>query len=653
MDLSARDARLTLDDKTGLLKRLGLAGFHLPLLEGNAGLFDLALPLPDELPHRLRVTDRHQALDVSSIGPEWQLTYLSLSSPRGIHEVSCVLRLRPESDGSFAIRLQIVNHTPHVIPQVLFPNLSGLRATGPAKQEALHLGRAIKFPFASMQQPDGAASFYDLYRRSYFTYGMHEWPMKWFNFGNEHRGLSVFSKDLGAAVQGLYVEREKKARSLTIAWAHYPHIQTGETWISPEFLIQPHRGDWRAGAESYKAYAAPKLPTAKPTRYIRDSLGARSLYFSTYLYDNEPNFRYRDLPIVARDAREHGLKELVCWFLFDGYFELPMKLNPKLGTEAELKQAITECRQIGVNPVAFVSCRSIKTRTAPAAWFETDEHGNRRTQAWSYSLDFIPPFNPPYCNRDESAFVCPAQADYRKAFLAACADLQKLGFSSICFDQLFADRLCYASQHGHKPQDLLMPMYEMAKQALRDGQTIDPDATFSGEFFNDVSQTFQHYNWDWITGTNSLDELEPFRFVFPHFRLGILVDRGRRWLLEAFVRGLFINFLPDGGEGLIATDPDFSALARQLAEARQTYARFFEEGDYLGTRHSTGDPEIGGLYRHGEEWLLIVANVSERDIQLPSRSVVPIAMVTPAAMLPPFEFRIFHWRAGQEQWITV
>ena len=101
--------------------------------------------------------------------------------------------------------------------------------------------------------------------------------------------------------------------------------------------------------------------------------------------------------------------------------------------------------------------------------------------------------------------------------------MQKLGFSSVCYDQLFADRLCYSAEHGHKPQDLLLPLYDLAKQALRDGQTIDPEATFSGEFFNDISQTFQHYNWDWITGDTSLDQLEPFRYVFPRFRLGILV----------------------------------------------------------------------------------------------------------------------------------
>src|SRR4051812_3832679 len=177
MEISSDDARLTLDEKTGLLQRLALTKFHLPLLDANAGLFDLALPLPDELPHRLRLTKPQPQLNVTQADGETRIAYRSLESNRGTHEVSCVLRIRPEAGGAFAMRLEIVNHTPYVIPQVLFPNLSGLKATGPAKQETLHLGRSTKHPFVSMQQPDGAASFYDLYRRDYFIYGMQQWPM--------------------------------------------------------------------------------------------------------------------------------------------------------------------------------------------------------------------------------------------------------------------------------------------------------------------------------------------------------------------------------------------------------------------------------------------------------------------------------------------
>src|SRR5258706_4906323 len=143
MELSADDARLTVDPKTGALRYIGLAGFQLTLLEGNAGLFDLALPLPDELPHRLRVTDRESIPTFTSDGGEHRISYISLQSAHGTFDVACTLRIRPdESTGGFAVRLEIVNHTQQVIPQVLFPNLSGLKATRPAKQEALHLGRA-------------------------------------------------------------------------------------------------------------------------------------------------------------------------------------------------------------------------------------------------------------------------------------------------------------------------------------------------------------------------------------------------------------------------------------------------------------------------------------------------------------------------------
>ena len=541
------------------------------------------------------------------------------------------------------MRLHVVNHSPYVIPQILFPHLTGLMPTGDPKHEELHLGRSVKQPHVGMQSSDGAASFYELYRRWYFIYGMQEWCMKWFRIGNSHRGLSVFSDDLDVPLQGLYVEREKRAPKLTISWAHYPHIETGDSWMSPEFTVQPHAGDWRVGIEQYKAYTSANLPTVKPTHYLQDSLGARSLYFSTYLYDSDPNFRYRDLPVAARDAKAHGLKELICWFLFDSYFELPMKLNPKLGTEAELKQAIAECRQMGVNIVPFVSCRSLKTRTAPKEWFETDEHGNRRNQAWSYSLNFVPTFNPPYCNRDESAFICPATTGYQQAFAEGCAALHRLGFSSICFDQLFADRLCYAANHHHRPQELLKPLYALSKQILHAGQLIDPHASFSGEFYNDVSQTFQHYNWDWITGANPLNDLEPFRYVFPHFRLGLLVDRSRRWLLEGFTRGLFLNFLPEGGEGLIDGDAEFSDLVKRLADARKRFSRFFEHGDYLGTNHIQGGQEIAALYRNETEWLLIVANPTDREINIEPHSYKQFISEPEFTLLPPYEFRLFLW----------
>lgn len=649
MEWTSADATLSFDPTGAVLRSIELIGSPRPLLRSEEPLFDLALPLPQELPHRLSVT-MSQAPTSIAMG---LLQYVSLQSTRGEFPVACTLRVRPEPSGGFALQLTVENRSKFTIPQVVFPRLIGLLPTGPVEQETLHLGRSVKWPYPSMVVPDKAASFLDLHRRAYFVYGMQEWNLKWWRLGNHERGLSVYSRDLDVSLQGLYLEKAANGKSLTLAWAQYPHIAPGATWVSPEFVLMPHRGDWRVGAEPYKAHASKALPTVKSTKYLRESLGVRSLFFSTYLYDDEPNYRYRDLPRVAKDALDHGVRELNVWFAFDNYFELPFKLNARLGTVDDLKAALAECRRLGVNVAAFVSCRALKARTAPPDWFEVDERGNRRTQHYSYSLDFVPPFNPPYCNRDESAFVCPAAAGYREAMLNTCRELHALGFSSISYDQLFADRLCYGP-HGHQPQSVLAPLYDLVRQVYAEGKSVDADASLSGEFFNDVSQTFQHYNWDWITGTSPLYEQEPFRYVFPRFRLGLLVDRGRRWLLEGFCRGMLVNFLPDNGEGLIGDDAAFSDLTKRLAAARKTYARFFEEGDYFGTEgvpHADG--LISSLYRHDSQWLLILANVSDKGAHAaPHRALVSTAPA-PATHFPPYSFTVFLWRDGAEQWVTV
>jgi hypothetical protein len=281
-----------------------------------------------------------------------------------------------------------------------------------------------------------------------------------------------------------------------------------------------------------------------------------------------------------------------------------------------------------------------------------DDRGNRRTQHFSYSLGFVPPFNPPYCNRDESAFACPAVEGYRKAFMDACRELHALGFSSVCYDQLFADRLCYGD-HGHAPQALAGALYDLVRDVHREGQKIDPEASLSGEFFNDVSQTFQHYNWDWVSGTEPLDEYEAFRFAFPRYRMGLLVDRSKRWLLEGFCRGLMVNFLPDGAEGLIGRDAAFSELAKKLAAARKTYSRFFE-GDYFGTQDVAGAPGvISSLYHAGKEWLLIVANVSDKPVGVENHVREPAKKPAPRSTLRSFGFMFFIWRDGAEDWVVL
>lgn len=419
---------------------------------------------------------------------------------------------------------------------------------------------------------------------------------------------------------------EKEKNILRIGWAHYPHLAPGETWESPEFIIYPHQGNWQRGAEFYRQFVNKNLAPASPTKYLKETLGLRSV-FMTYCFGEKANFRYQDLPLVAKDALKHGIKEMVIWFWGGIVFDFSMRLNPQLGTEEDLRKALQVCRKMGVNVTAFIGGRAIRPELAPEEWFEHDSEGRKRYQSYTYSPDFVPWFNPPYYNFNESAFICPASKGWQKAFLESCRDLRHLGFSSICFDQIFSHRLCYNKSHNHKPQKLARYLYQVLREVSEEGRKIDPEATFSGEYFTDITQQFQHYSWDWVGGVKAAD-FAPFRYVFPRFRMTFLVDRSLRWLHEGFTHGLWLNFFPRDGEGYIGEDKNFSKEVQRLAKLRRNFSHFFESGDYLGEEVLKGNFEIACAYRWRSEGLIIVTNPKKKEtpveIKFPIKELFPL-----------------------------
>jgi hypothetical protein len=287
---------------------------------------------------------------------------------------------------------------------------------------------------------------------------------------------------------------------------------------------------------------------------------------------------------------------------------------------------------MGVNVAAFVSSRGIRPEVAPEEWFEHDSEGRKRSQFFTYSPDFVPWFNPPYYNFSESAFICPASKGWQKAFLEDCRELNRLGFSSICFDQILAYQLCYNKSHTHKPQETARYLYQTLKKVTEEGKKIDPETTFSGELFTDITQQFQHYSWEWHYGwigyygfVAKPADFAAFRYVFPRFRVTFLVDRSLRWLHEAFTYGLWINFFPRGGAGYIGEDKEFSREVKRLAGLRKKFSRFFELGDYLGQEVLRGNFDTACAFHYQSEGLIITANPEKKkravEIEFPLKEL--------------------------------
>ena len=101
-------------------------------------------------------------------------------------------------------------------------------------------------------------------------------------------------------------------------------------------------------------------------KHILEGLGYRTAWMCQY-QPNDPSdvvWRFRDLPALAREAREHGLTEMVMWTwqtAFDASLPGPL---PHLGTEQELLEAAKECRRRGVNLAPFISVIQASSKTA-------------------------------------------------------------------------------------------------------------------------------------------------------------------------------------------------------------------------------------------------------------------------------------------------
>lgn len=619
----------------GQLRVIGLNGEITPLLTGEAPLMEVALPLPDYPAHRARPAVMRVGGEPAGEGVS--ISAAVVASPVGQFPVRTEVECRALPGGSFALRARVTNESAETIVQVFFPNLEGLRPTGPAGEEALRLGRNRKLlrPYTDLVITDQAASFLDLYRKTYFEYGGFDFCMKWFDLGNDQRGLTVYSHDVSADAQGLYVEKERDAERVRVAWAHYPYIAPGESWESPEFVLLPHEGNWQVGALPYREFVKQALPPAPSSPYLDGALGLRTVW-SSYAYRGRRPIRFCDLPAVAADAVRHGARDISVWGWCEDYMELPYRLRPELGSEMDLRQAIEQCKALGANLSPFISVRAISPRKAPDEWLEHDAQGYPRLQSWSYHPDFVPVFNPPFSDSYVSAMVCGASAGWREAYLAGAAQLADWGFGSAGFDQTFVISCCFNKAHDHKPQQTGGAFHATLQEGIEIGRRADPDGTFSGEFFGDVLQTYQQYTWDWFTMNPEV--AAPFRFVFPRYRIGFLVDRSLRWLIEGFTHGMFLNFFPEGGHGMIGTDEVFSRHVQALAVLRRQYAPFFERGEYYGsapvvwagTGRPAGDSSglsvgalydgadrpdatsfkapVAALYAHGDELLLIVAN---------------------------------------------
>lgn len=580
---------LTLEPDSGGLIEMSYSGAKLlGSSPENASLLDAACPGQGFDPLRLGVRYTSGALVEAS--PEGiVISWKTLGTSRPIDlggPVSAEVRIRPAADGrSLVLTALIDNQSKAPIPQVLFPDLAGLRSFAGKENTELRTCGFVKKPFVEMELAEDDGWWYAAQRNwADLHSGAYDKSMaaRWMDFGSRQHGFSLFPKLWGGweltkagdpTTEHVLLHLSQIDGTLRLMCEHRADIAPGACWTSPEYVLTPRRHGWAKGIEPFRAWLRENRQRPYPMpRRLRETLGFRTVWMAQQYANADPGaptvvWRFRDLPGLADECLEHGLNEMVLWLWQP--WEIPDQPSPELGTTEELNLAIAACRAKGVNVSLFVSVMTVlDPQPAKYGWDNTEEY-------WGYHTDFIPMVRPYYGKASRGAFARqdhPAwQADVTSSLLGMIAR----GWTSITWDQAL-----------HAPQE---PNLEtIFRQVRAAAKKADQESTFAGESLNniDLDSRWLDYTWNWALFAEGTD-WRALVNAYDTPRFNVNVGNSPKVVKRLFMDHLFLNVLPSKPEGIngsarIADYPKLSAALKMCAQLHRQFLPFFEDGLMVG-----------------------------------------------------------------------
>jgi len=599
-----------IDDSTGSIVSLSYSatGAMIETSSESAGLVDLAYPVEAFAPMRLasRFSKARVAKDENGVTITWDMLGPSRGNfplPKG--PVSAVVTIKAAQDGrSVILRCRIENHSTAPIPQILFPDLWGLKAFAGNEGTQLRLAAGVVHPFTvPYVPPEAAAPYYERIGWRHYPAGAYydQNALRWLDFGGLHGGLSVFQKQWRTTDRPniLTYRSEKDPTRLRLAWEHKKAIEAGQSWDSGEFWLTPHPGGWAKGIEVFRDYVNQVNPPRALPRQVRDGLGYRTAWMIQQ-EERDPAkafFRFSDLPLLAKDAHENGLDELVLWN-WNSCFLLPVPIRSELGTDEEFLHGVREAQKLGVDVSAWVSVHIIRN-THIARYGVAPGHDN-----WTFHPELIPQFTPYYTHGSEGNFISDNNKLWQQDVLAALTEWMNRGIYSFSWDQFM-----YELPEGQKPG--LVSLIEKVRDAAR---AKDPESSFGSESITNLEYdtSVLDYTWNWLDYVDAA----PVVSVLHSPRLNCNVDDSVLVVKKCFADDLYINMWtskPDlpNGTALISERPMLSQALKQVAALRKQFLPYFVEGTFIGDSVSI-EPTSAFVrgYRNGKNLLVIALNDS-------------------------------------------
>jgi hypothetical protein len=444
--------------------------------------------------------------------------------------------------GELSFALDVDNRSPVDVVEVMCPSLPGVRLGDRGEDDLLITpdgwgGTEITDPVraggGSVPYPcGGSMAWLDLYERT------------------PGHGLYLTSHDPTLLGCRLEAASRPDTGTLTFGIVRYAHVRSGKRWTAPAAIVGVHGGDWHAAADAYRTWARTWLHRPEPPEWVREADGWYGLVVSA----DGAHIPFRQIPDYLKPMRELGTNYIQVWGQMTGGVNcdaLPYP-NPVLGTIDEFKAAIREVRRWGAHITFYVSSqfwrvdygdasmlgstpRSMLPPTVPTwDWSDWRDYAIR-----SYSGAFSG--DTPLSAEDAKKYgtpwlrtvMCPftdAWANRHLKYWTVSQYADQYGASGIYLDETAsaAERVCFASNHGHEHQGIWgSSLTRDMKAMVTEGRRHDPDWMFAMEACSDALGQYADVNLispasaraDGVWGAARHYVPEVFHYTFPEYLL--------------------------------------------------------------------------------------------------------------------------------------
>ncbi len=548
-----------------------------------------------------------QSQDAPSIrvdGDVMNVCYKGLKKDGETLDVSLVFTYRIENE-LLRVSCRIENRSDAVVPEVLlspFAGIGGLsddpsedtlivpRRTGykiPDPYRADFFKHSVQFK-RKYERPDQRHSDFDV---PYPGFGC----MQWYSLYNTREGIYVSNRDTLHRTVSLHTERRVKDGTLRLGIAHYPFLNKGESYDTPDVVYALLDGDWHEGAKIYRrwmneenGYVPPTLP-----KWAKEFEGWSRVIFRTQ--SGEYNYRFSDIPALFDAAKAAGLNTLfILGWPKGGFGRLRPDYYVDESQREDLLRGIKYVHDAGGKVIMYVSYHAVDRFSK----YYTEENGEetlmrdvygdyvRFSETYSVDATYRKILNNPrsqYC-------TCSGSDKWHEKMKESADYCLSLGADGVLYDLGGTKPLfCFAEGHDHKkPNTSRSSKAARYADLRRNIKRFGEERAILEEHCIDIYSQNMDIVQPPVFNARDTSSPEMFRYTFPEIRMtnrNMAMDEEKMYdnIGYSFIYGLAFDMSVYRCCGDLRDVPNYAKLMKKAIELRKSYPQYFKEGKFVDT----------------------------------------------------------------------